>query len=268
MSWDQELEDFKSKIDIREYAASIGYLLDRKESWRGSAVMRRGGDKVVIKRDRDGHYIYFSARDGRDNGTIIDFVQYRLRVGLGQVRKELRPWLGRTEFIFLYPELEKTSKDRRAVETEYQKMQDAPAHPYLVDIRRIPAAVLRSERFAGRVRIDARDNAIFPHFNADGLCGYEMKNRGFTGFATGGSKSLWASHDQPTDRRLVFVEAAIDALSYATLFPAPDTRYRSIGGQVNPTQPELIRTEIVEMPVGSEVIAAMDNDPVGFELSA
>jgi len=59
MSWDSELEDFKSKIDLREYAAGQGYTLDRRESWRGSAVMRNGGDKVVIKLNSNGHYIYF-----------------------------------------------------------------------------------------------------------------------------------------------------------------------------------------------------------------
>ena len=87
MSWDSELEDFKSKIDLREYAAGQGYTLDRRESWSGSAVMRNGGDKVVIKVNSNGHHIYFSVRDERDNGTIVDFVQFRKRLSLGEVRK-------------------------------------------------------------------------------------------------------------------------------------------------------------------------------------
>ena len=96
MSWDSELDDFKRKIDLRQYAAEQGYTLDKRESWRGSAVMRNGGDKVVIKLDGDGHYVYFSVRDDRDNGSIIDFVQHRKRLSLGEVRKELRPWIGRS----------------------------------------------------------------------------------------------------------------------------------------------------------------------------
>ena len=73
-----------------------GYQLDRKKSWRGSAVMRHPkGDKIMIKRDaRSGHYVYFSVRDDRDNGTIIDFVQRRQHMSIGAVRKELRPWMG------------------------------------------------------------------------------------------------------------------------------------------------------------------------------
>ena len=60
--FDPELEWFK-QIDLRAYAASQGYELDRRESWSGSAVMRHAptADKIIIKRDAsDGHY--FSSR--------------------------------------------------------------------------------------------------------------------------------------------------------------------------------------------------------------
>jgi hypothetical protein len=115
---DTELEDFKGGIDLRQYAAAMGYVLDRRESWRGSAVMRNGADKVVIKRDGDGHYVYFSVRDDRDNGSIIDFIQVRKHLGLGEVRKELRPWIGQpSPSLALFPPLEKTLKSRMQVET-------------------------------------------------------------------------------------------------------------------------------------------------------
>jgi hypothetical protein len=68
MRVDSELESFKPSIDLRAYAAGQGYQLDRKESWRGSSVMRHpGGDKVIIKRGTDNHYLYFSVH-GNDNG--------------------------------------------------------------------------------------------------------------------------------------------------------------------------------------------------------
>ncbi len=92
--------------------------------------------------------------------------------------------------------------------------------------------------------MDARGNAVFPHFDAEGLCGYEITNKGFTGFAAGASKGLWFSQAKPEDNRLVFCESAIDALSHAALYPAQDTRYASIGDQVNPQQPELIRAAV------------------------
>jgi hypothetical protein len=99
------------------------------------------------------------------------------------------------------------------------------------------------------------------------MCGYEIKNRGFTGFARGGSKGLWSSHEEPDDTQLVICESAIDALSHAALFPAPSSRYASIGGQVNPHQPELIRATVARMPKASQIVAAMDADAEGRKLA-
>jgi Toprim-like len=65
----------------------------------------------------------------------------------------------------------------------------------------------------------------------------------------------------------VFSESAIDALSYAVLHPDDSARYASIGGQVNPKQPRLIRKEILRMPAGSAIVSAMDNDAAGRSLS-
>lgn len=266
--FDSELEAFKS-IDLRAYAASQGYVLDRKESCASSAVMRHSnGDKIIIKRDVDGHYVYFSVRDDSDHGSILDFAKRRLGLSLGAVRKELRPWIGMpSSALPPYPTLPKAAKDRLRVEREYMRMQDAPHHPYLVNERGIAGEVLISGRFAGTVRIDARGNAVFPHFDADGLSGYELKNRGFTGFASGGSKGLWFSNTKDDDTRLVFCESAIDALSHAALFPDDHARYASIGGKPNPRQPELIRAAAASMPAGSEIVAAMDADKAGRELA-
>jgi hypothetical protein len=274
--FDAELESFKTGIDLRAYAAGQGYLLNGKESWHGSAVMRHpvSNDKVIIKRGMDSHYIYFSVRDDRDNGSIIDFVQFRQGLSLGAVRKELRPWIGKPPVpVPVFPTLHRTKADRVKVETAYAQMQEiVSGHPYLERERALPASLLALDRFAGRIRLDPRDvaiypNAIFPHFDAKGLCGYEIKNVGFTGFAKGGSKGLWLSHEESFDNALVLCESAIDALSHAVLFPDNRARYASIGGKPNPEQPELIRSAIRRMPKYARIVAAMDSDADGDELA-
>jgi hypothetical protein len=220
----------------------------------------------------DGHYVYFSVRDDRDNGSIIDWLQNRNRgMSLGAVRRELRPWLGQPPLhLPAFAPLHKTEKDRMKVEAAWARMKDATdGHPYLERERAIPASLLASERFAGRVRIDDRGNAVFAHFDAQGLSGYELKGpNGWTGFASGGSKALFLSHEFPHDKRLVFCESAIDAMSHAALFPDDHARYASIGGKPSPQQPELIRAAAARMPLDSEVISAMDNDAAGAELTA
>ena len=269
MKPDIELDAFKREIDLRQFAASFGYEMDRRESWRGSTVLRHGGDKIVIKRNRNGHYVFFSVRDACDHGTIIDFLQRRRHLTLGAVRQTLRPWIGQSlTAVPLFPKLEPTSPDRVRVETEYRRMAKPQRHPYLEQARCVPATLLGSPRFAGRFRIDSRGNAIFPHFDGAGLCGYEIKNQHFTGFASGGQKGLWLSHCTRHDRRLVLAESAIDALSHAVLFPDAEdqTRYGSLGGKPNARQFRLVQLSIVRLQANSEIVAAFDADEAGREL--
>ena len=265
---DTELDAFKREIDMRQLAVSLGYEMDRRESWRGSTVLRSGGDKIVVKRNGNGHYVFFSVRDDRDHGTVIDFLQRREHLSLGAVRQTLRPWLGRSAIPSQFSKLEPTTPDRMRVESEYRCMADALRHPYLEHQRRLPASLLSSSRFAGRVRIDRRGNAVFPHFDITGLCGYEIKNQGFTGFASGGKKGLWFSHTGPSDKRLVVAESAIDALSHAVLFPDAEdrTRYASLGGKPNAQQPGLVQATIARLREGAEIVAAFDADEAGRTL--
>jgi hypothetical protein len=269
-----ELEDFKSDINLTEYAAAQGYRMDRRASSRNSVVMRsEGGDKIVIARGHDRHWIYFSVRDERDNGTIIDFVQRRKGVKLGGVRQELRPWAGSVRTVerphpdLFAQDLAPITKDRARVLLDLARMKPLAGSRYLEEGRNIPVALLRDARFAGRLRVDVRGNAIFPHADQDGPCGYEIKNRSFTGFAKGGDKGLWFSAARAGDTTLVIAESGIDALSYAALHPDEAARYASTGGSMNPNQPALIRSAIGKMGHGARVVIATDNDEPGRTLA-
>jgi hypothetical protein len=91
---DFEIESFKRRIDLVKYAQSLGYRIEKKTSWRGETVMRTPGDKIIIrKREANGHFIYWSPHDPKDCGSIIEFVQKRLALSLGNLRKELRQWV-------------------------------------------------------------------------------------------------------------------------------------------------------------------------------
>ncbi|MCC7154564.1 MAG: DUF3991 and TOPRIM domain-containing protein [Bryobacterales bacterium] len=266
---DIELEAFKREIDLRQFAVSLGYEIDRQESWRGSAVLRRGADKIVVKRNGNGHYVFFSVRDDDDHGTVIDFVQGRRNLSLGAVRKVLRGWIGRPATPRQFPALEPTSPDRMRIECAYRGMAGVSRYPYLEQDRCVPAGVLGSARFVGRMRMDSRGNTVFPHFDAAGLCGYEIKNRGFTGFAAGGQKGFWFSQTRRDDRHLILTESAVDALSHAALFPDAEdqTRYASLGGKPGKRQMGLLQATIAELPEGAEIVAAFDADPAGRGLA-
>jgi hypothetical protein len=102
------------------------------------------------------------------------------------------------------------------------------------------------------------------------LCGYEIKNRGFTGFAAGGEKGLWWSHIRRTDRRLILAESAIDAVSHGALFPDAEdqTRYASLGGTPSRRQMALLQAAIAKLPQDAEIVAAFDADPAGRKLAS
>lgn len=272
-----ELERFKTAINLSEYAACQGYLLDRRASSRNSVVMRHpSGDKIVIARGEDQHWIYFSVRDDGDNGSIVDFVQRRRRCTLGDVRRELRCWLGsgiggtvvRPVLELHAPELVPVSRNRAGILRALAAMRPVETHRYLEEARAIPRELLAHPRFAGRILMDARSNAIFPHADQDGPCGYEIKNHGFTGFAQGGEKGLWMSRVRGTDTALVIAESAIDVLSYAALHPDEHARYASFGGTMNPTQPALIRSAVERLPSGGVVRMATDSDEEGAHFAA
>lgn len=269
---DQELERFKTEINLSEFAASRGYALDRRESSRNSAVMRRpDGDKIIIAlNEATGAWMYFSVRDDRDNGTVIDFLQNRGGGSLGEVRKTLRAWHGSPRPV-LQPtlfarDLVPVSRDRAAVLTAWERARACASLPYLTS-RGLGPDVLALPRFEGCFRVDQRNNALFPHYDKDGLCGYEIKNEGFTGFAPGGVKGLWHSKTKPSDHWLVLTESAIDAYSFQVIHGGDSARYMSTGGALNPQQPSLLRGAMEKMPDGSVIILAFDFDDAGDKLA-
>jgi hypothetical protein len=122
--------------------------------------------------------------------------------------------------------------------------------------------------FQDRIRIDARQNALFPHYNQSGLCGFEIKNTGWTGFSPGGVKGLACSRPRPEDRQMIVCETMIDLLSYAALKGIEGRRFFSTAGQISPEQAECLRAAIGNMPNGSTVVLALDNDAGGRKLAA
>lgn len=276
MRREDELEAFKVRINLTEYAAAMGFLRDRRRSSPNCCVMKRSsGEGIVVGKASDGHWIYYAIGDESDSGSIVDFVQNRGGGNLGQVRRELRPWLDGTRCapVTSSPDtfvlsLQPSTKDLLGVQVQLAAM--APAlggHAYLEGRRSIPRAVLLSDRFSGRIFSDARGNAVFPHRNRGGPCGYELKNEGFTGFSPGGEKGLWFSGFLESDVRMVVAETAIDALSYAALKGTEGARFFSVGGSMSPAQPELLLSAVAKAPSLEEVVLAMDNDAGGKRLS-
>lgn len=270
---DMELERFKTEISLAEYAAAVGYEIDRRESSRSSIVMRRAEDKIIVSTDQDGHWIYFSVRHEDDHGSIIDFMQRRHGLNLGQARKELRPWISfsyrPTQDEIKIRKPEPTTRDRQQVVRAWLALGLAPDHPYLIRERGLSSRTLVDPRFFGLVKIDKFKNAVFPHFDDVGVCGFELKNRNFTGFSKGGAKGVWCSTNIAAARRIVVTESAIDCLSHAQLFPTLGAAYLSVGGYMSGSQHSLLHALFSRDNRDNqlEIIIATDNDEGGEKLA-
>ena len=200
---DTELEHFKREINLVEYATvACGYQQVRRESSRSSRVLKhpQTGDKIVVARADDGHWIYFSVRNERDSGTIVDFVLARQRQNLGEIRKTLREWsrLPRIDRppTFTAPELRAEPRDTHSMLLTLAMAKEGINSLYL-NSRGLRPETLAEPRFLGSWKLDARSNVLFVHRDADGITGYEIKNAGFTGFATGGRRTLCRARREP-----------------------------------------------------------------------
>jgi hypothetical protein len=266
---DAELERFKSEISLVDLAqAEYGYELIKRESSAASKVLVRGDDKLVVTRQQDAHDVYFSVVNARDCGSVVDFVQRRKAVNLGQVRKELRQWLPGSRRPSprrpaRAPERAVvTSADRADVLRRWASMRPYSG-AYLTAARGIDPQLVA----AFGVREDDHGNACIAHRDEFGVVGWEAKNQGFTGFAAGGTRNVSLTRlDAGPMTQLVVTEAAIDAMSWAQLKHTPGTAYLSTGG-AQLSQAQRAQLQRIFATSSVPIVLAMDRDAAGEKMA-
>ena len=285
MKRNEELERFKTEINLVDYAQDNGYQLDKKKSSVNCIVLKDNqGDKILIGLDQtDRHYFYYSLTNETDKGSIIDFIQKRKNLNLGEIRKKLRPWIQQNSYqtnskvyskvnnkvykkseTFLTP----TDKNRTQILLQIEQHQTINNHSYL-NQRGITKDTINNPRFEGTIYQDKNNNVIFPHQDRSGVSGYEIRNENFKGFSTGGTKGLWTSRSGSQDKKLVICESPIDCLSYHQLFPDQQTRYFATSGTLSNKQKNLLQSAFEKIHQrGGEIIIATDGDEPGNKLSS
>ncbi|HLG63113.1 MAG TPA: DUF3991 and toprim domain-containing protein [Ktedonosporobacter sp.] len=261
----QELENFKRSVDLIQLAASYGYAIDSKESCRTCVVMRSSdsASKIIVATAEDGHGIFFDVH-GDAQGSAIDFVMYRENCNLGQARRILRDFTGKTHPLPEgkgYTRPSPVSHNRAELVSKWHSMK--PYDGDYLQFRGLDDETIQS--FSSKIRTDQRGNVCFRHDDDDGLSGWETKNRGFTGFSGGGKKSLFMcrigdgnASDPPY---IVITEAAIDAMSYAQLSHRPGLYVSFSGGLSSEQREQLVR--LLKQYPKSQVITATDADKEG-----
>lgn len=267
---DSELSTLK-KLDLAAFAESLGYRRNPRESSNASITLRHhDGDKIVVSQGKQ-HPVYFSVRDDRDHGSIIDFAQKRLGGSLGTVRKALREFAGQAPVPFPtaqeYPSRESNGPDRKKVQAVWNAATWIAEHPYLRS-RGIPASILNDARFLDCWRQDKRGNALFLHFDQHGPCGYEVRNAEFKAFGKRTARGIWVSRNVKTASRIVITESPIDCLSYHALHGDDHADqewplgYVALGGSLGNRQRDLLGSLFTRYPRTCFIVAT-DNDLAG-----
>ena len=266
---DNELESFK-KLDFIKLASGLGYQRDEVESRGRSHILRGCGEKLAVRERGDGTWCYFNVHDPDDRGCIVNLVQRHTGGNLGHVRKEIRQMAGLATTYPQYPILKangpatrKAAIDpRRKTEEVWKIARWNPEHPYLLS-RGLSSLTMTQPRFVDTVRQDKRGNALFPHWDRSGMCGYEIHNTGFKGFGADVHKGLWHSKNLCYSPSIVICESSIDCLSHYQIHGG-DSGYVSLGGTIGNMQRDLLTGLFLKAHRRSaSVIVATDNDPAG-----
>ena len=254
------------KHNLSQFAQDYYGFEQKKNSTAKNPCLTNGKDTIVIKRQQDGNYTFWSPTS-KHKGSVIDLVMWQENVEISQACKiALQKMGGVSQNVNTPKHIEPVQEFDQE---KLKQLKPVESHPYL-ESRGIDN--INNERFKGTVFKDERNNAVFPHMDAaNEVSGYAMKNKKFNGFSPGGSKTMWKSNQLDNDNQLVVIESAIDALSYAKLMEkrAPEqmanTRFISTEGAFSPDVQEMIKTEITLMPDTTKVIAAFDNDNQGWK---
>jgi 5S rRNA maturation endonuclease (ribonuclease M5) len=232
--------------------------------------MRKDAKKIIITKAPDGHYVYTDAHNESDNGSIIDICQRLTGKNLGQVRRELRPWIGKGQDrprppIEAWQKIYRTEPDYIKVAIGFNNAEPVFDFSYF-DERGIDKTVVNS--FPSTIRQSSDGMLLFRHIKKNVyLSGYEKKNAGYTGFSKGGKKGVCVFHDgQNKVDNLVITETAIDALSKAQLDGLPEsTAYCSIGG--TPSEEQIFQLAEIVKNNKLRAIIAVDRDQGGERIT-
>lgn len=263
-----DFKGLKQNIDLTQYAAYLGYKIDKKKSTRTSIAMHKDkSDKIIISKS-NGTWIYFSVYDDSDNGTILDFIRNRTGRSIYQIGRELEAWLGKgLEISNQYePYLKEKTFDPERIQRLFNYCKPAYNHAYLHG-RGITNETLRSPRFVNRVFQDQFKNAVFPHFKKRKICGLELKGEHTDLFVRGSEKTLWRSNRMMEDDTLIISETPIDAISYHLMHQLKSGFYIATCGGFSAKQGIIIQNLVSDLPWIKNVVIATDNDEGGDKIT-
>lgn len=265
----QELEQFKTDINIANVAMDMGYEIDKDKSTRKIMVLKSGGDVIIVSRNSNGHYIYFNPNNQYDKGTIIDFVQNRTNKNLGQVRKLLREYINKGTSIELEPN-NLTNNDIKEMMSKVDKFGNkwkeiTSKEKMSFGVRGISDNIIQE---CEHIYFDwDKDKFFCPVFNEFGITGILEMNDNMKDkyFQKGSIKGIWVDKKVTKNiKAIVITESVADSLSLKELQKADENEVLHIAtlGRMGNDAKETLKAIFKRLP-DVELVIATDNDEAG-----
>ena len=262
------LQEIKAH-NLSQFAQDFYGFELKKNSTVRNPCLNNGSDTIVIKRQQDGNYTFWSPTS-QNKGSVIDLIMWQENVNMPHACKIADEKISGFTQDVKAGKVQEPKHIEPVKELDQEKLKQLKIAESIKYLEGRGVDNINHGRFKGTVFSDERHNAVFPHKNEAGkTVGYAMKNINFNGFSAGGSKTMWKSNQFKNDNQIVITESAVDALSYAKLMNKRDpkqmfsTRFISTEGAFSPETQKMIKTEILSMPESVKVIAAFDNDEQG-----
>ena len=267
---DPEIEELREKVHCAVVLEQTPpcWKLDRKESTKLSLKYRRGKGEILIV-NHAGRGWWDPTSDAK--GDVFRLVQ-RLEPGLsfGHVRKRLRAFAGLSP---CFPSADRAGGRKepdRPVAARWDERKavwsNSPTWRYLKRQRGLSAEIIEAASVAGVLREGPVGSAWFAHFDPGGAVAHvDVRGPTYKGSLTGGIKSLFRlSFKGPPLPRVVLTEAAIDALSLATLESLrSDTLYAATGGGMGPGTIATLEALLVDIAMFPDALFCSATDANG-----
>ena len=277
-------QDFRNEISIIELALSVGYKIRKKDGIKWPVLKDDiSGDKIIIVNAQStANQGYFNPQNGKDKGTLINFVRNRLG-SVFPYQNNKSEVANINAVLYNYQHLplpEKTllqSHTKQVVEAYTLKEFHMPKgltdinDPGYLHYRGITSNTINDAAFEGKIYNVKRNdfnNIGFPYYNAAGeIVGFELRNKQFKHVIEGSDRSvgIWHSNIPKTIKLVILTESPIDALSYHQLKGKKNSLYISFGGSVAEGQLETSKQVITGAHPGKAlmIVSAVDNDEMG-----
>lgn len=238
----RDVSHLKEKVLCSAVLETAGFAVDLKESTHRAIKFRRGADIIIVIHDGKGWFDPLS--DAK--GDVLSLIQHLDGASFAEALVSAAGLVGFTPQEPQWARPPRSRQDRMSPAERWQEHRrpwpGSPSWTYLRDVRGICEQILRAATDQDALREGPRGSMWAAHVDDTGLVtGWEERGPDWRGFASGGAKNLFRLGARD-GLRLVVTEAAIDAMSLASLEGLREgSLYLSSGGGWSPATEAAVR---------------------------